>query len=59
MTIEKGDSVRVNTPTEMHHGVVGKVLTEPSATGRMIVDVGTDQWHYYADELEKVEEEDK
>lgn len=53
--INEGDTVRINAPGEWGHGKVGKVLTEPSVTGRMIVDTGTEQWWYYPDELEKVE----
>ena len=55
MTIRMGDTVKINVPGEWGHGQTGKVLTEPTVTGRMIVDTGAHQWYYYPEELEKVE----
>ena len=51
MNANIGDTVRINTPGESHHGRTGTVISE-RVSGRLEVDLGDVQWLYEPSELE-------
>lgn len=56
MSINVGDKVRVILPGERRHNQLGIVRTEPTDTGRFIVEFPDgDGWWVYDDQVEKIE----
>jgi len=51
MNANVGDTVRINTPGESHHGRTGTVIRELNFD-RLLVDLGDVQWRYSDSELE-------
>lgn len=58
MELKVGDKVRVVLPGQRTHNHTGTVVSPPSDTGRMVVEIAEgDAWFFYPDEVVKLEKE--